>query len=118
MPHSSLAVHAAVLRRLREVATEKVLAAPDEVALSALFLNYRHGCGLRLTLFGLALLEPLAFHYKIALTAVRATDIAQLESRLTMPYFVNDKRIVLFEEEAAVLLRLNKGDLRTFIRNT
>lgn len=114
----SASVHAAVLRRLRELATDTFLTGPDEIVLAALFLNYRSKCGVRLTAYGLTLLEPLGWHYEIALTTVRAIDITQLESRLLMPYFVDNARIVLFEEDAAVLLRLTNGDLTTFIRNT
>lgn len=117
----AVAVHEAVLRRLRNnTDSEEIdfLTRPDDVVLPALFLNYRNGRGLRLTIFGLKLLEPLAVHYEIPLISARACDMARLETRLTMPYFVDRKRIVLFEEESAVLLRLTNGDLSTFVQIT
>jgi hypothetical protein len=115
------AVHAAVLHRLREHPTDAahwLLNRPDRDVLSILFLNYRSRQGLRLTAFGLAQLRPWATHYEITLTSARPCDVAKLESRLALPYFVDARRIVLFEEESAVLLRLSNGDLTVFVQNT
>lgn len=120
--------HRAVLRHVREaLATQpgplqgKLAALGDEQLVRMMFSSYRGRAdarGLRLTNFGLQVMRAAFKSYEIACPEghrLRAPEILYLDHRASLPYFVSDERVVLFESELGMKLKLADGDIGTLL---
>lgn len=121
-------VHRAVLRHVRESLAaqpgplaSKLAGLGDEQLVRMMFSSYRGRAdarGMRLTNFGLQVMRSVFKSYEIALPEghrLRVPEILYLDHRASLPYFVSDERVVLFESELGLKLKLADGDLATLI---
>ena len=78
-----------------------------------LFSNYRSGKGLRLSKGGCRLMQDLYDSYEIKIKSkkpIRTKDVVLLEKHLTYPYFITEKKLILFSEKDTVDFKLYGGD--------
>ena len=118
-------VHAAVIKYIRDaVATTggktaaHFLSLSDEEIVRMMFSNYRgrekNARGLRLTHIGLMLMKEYFKAYEIALPAdhkIGNRELLYLDKRATLPYYLSSDKLVLFESELGIKLKLADGDL-------
>lgn len=115
-------IHAAIISHLRTHLTNSALADQivtwsDDLMLRRIFLNYRGERGLRLTQFGQQLMQCCfqCFEFKNSKGEVPSSHLLFLDSHAKMPYFYNDKLLVIYDPRFAVFLRLVNGELATLV---
>jgi|TARA_B100000809_G_C14992072_1_gene478388 hypothetical protein len=83
------------------------------ITLHSVFANYRSGRGLRLTKGGCILMQKVYDSYEIKIKSnkpIKTKDVILLEKNLEYPYFITDKKLVLFNEKDTVDFKLYNGD--------
>ena len=124
-----MSTHELILTVLREKLNpdthSALLALSDEEFRKVLFLNFRtqHGQarGMKLTHIGYALMSECFKSFVIEIEESKKARITNihwvvLDRECNLPYYYNDNKIVLFEEELALLLKLYGGDI-SMIKN-
>jgi hypothetical protein len=79
----------------------------------SIFRNYRNGRGLRLSESGCYLMQKVYDSYDIKIkdkNPIKTKDIVLLEKHLVYPYFISEKKLILFSEKDAVDFKLYNGD--------
>jgi hypothetical protein len=111
------ATHRAILEFLREVHDAKLaplVALTDEQIVHRMFSNQRGSRGVRLTKFGLQIMQGYFETYAIKVPGdevIKPTHLMFLDEHATLPYYCGDGRIVVFDAELGVKLRLVDGRL-------
>ncbi len=116
-------VQTRVVQFFRETAPpdRRVSELSDEQIVRMMFVNYRPRAksrGLRLTNFGLQFMRGMFQAIEVPMPeghTVQARELLYLDKRATMPYHVSDTRIVVFEMDLGIMLRLADGDIATLI---
>lgn len=114
-------IHGAILEFLREhndPRLEKFATLSDEQLIHRIFSNHRGRRGIRLTHFGLQVLQSYFESYEVKVpkdVTIKTTDLMFLDERATLPYYCDDARIVVFDHELGVKLRLVDGRLSTLV---
>jgi hypothetical protein len=123
-------VHISVIKHIRDSSKEdggKIAATfanlTDEQVVRQMFSNYRgrdeKARGLRLTNIGLEMMKSYFHYYEIKLAEgrrVAPNEILYLDRRATLPYFYSNEKIVVFETELGVKLKLADGEIATLIQ--
>lgn len=100
---------------------KKLSALSDDHLIRMMFASYRgknDAKGLRLTNFGMQVLRSVFMCYEIKLPdehTLKAPEILYLDHRATLPYFVSNEKIVVFETELGMKIKLADGDINTLI---
>ena len=79
----------------------------------SVFSNYRNERGLRLSQSGCYLMQKVYDSYEIKIKGrkpIKTKDIVLLEKNLIYPYFISEKKLILFSEKDAVDFKLYNGD--------
>lgn len=122
-------VHAAVIQHIRNASAEEggkfaehFGTLSDEQIVRMMFSNFRgrdnKARGLRLTNMGLELMKSYFRAYEIAMPEghrVQSRETLYLDKRATLPYFFSNEKVVVFETELGVKLKLADGDINTLI---
>jgi hypothetical protein len=114
-------IHGAIVDFLRETHDPKLaplIALADVQIVHRMFFNYRSRHGVRLTNFGLQILKSYFRHYEVKVPkdeVVKPIHLVFLDDHATMPYYCDDGRIVVFDQELGVKLRLVDGRLSTLV---
>lgn len=93
----------------------------DEQIARMMFVNYRpksRNRGLRLTNFGLQFMKGMFQAVEIPMPSghkMQSRELLYLDKRATMPYYASDERLVVFESDLGIMLRLADGDISTLI---
>tara|TARA_B100000949_G_C14096113_1_gene372091 strand:+ start:334 stop:687 length:354 start_codon:yes stop_codon:yes gene_type:complete len=77
------------------------------------FANYRSGRGLRLSKGGCFLMQKVYDNYEVKIKSnkpIKTKDIILLEKHLEYPYYITDKKLILFSEKDTVDFKLYGGD--------
>lgn len=118
-------VHAAVIRHIRDAVANAggktaahFLSLTDTELVHMMFSNFRgrgkDTRGLRLTHIGLMLMKDFFKAYEIALPSghkIGNRELLYLDKRATLPYYLSSDKLVLFESELGIKLKLADGDL-------
>lgn len=120
--------HRALITYVRDAAAAqsnalatKIAGLPDDQFVRMMFSNYRgreESRGLRLTNFGLQVMARFFRSYEIAMPEghqLRSPEILYLDGRAKLPYYVTDAKLVVFEGELGMKLKLADGDINTLI---
>ena len=86
----------------------------------SVFSNYRNGRGLRLSKGGCFLMQKLYDSYEIkikGLKPIRTKDVVLLEKHLTYPYFITEKKLILFSEKDTVDFKLYDGNFLAWCKS-
>jgi hypothetical protein len=113
-------IHAAIVSHIREVnkAQDNPVMArqfdslTDEEFIRQMFLNYRGSRGLRLTKFGVMVMQRYFKGYEIKVPEVEEWSpkyLTFLDQKSKMPYYCDKKMIVMFDHVLGVKLRLVDG---------
>ena len=100
---------------------EKISGLTDEQIARMLFSNFRGReapKGLRLTNFGLQTMRGYFQSCEVKLPeghTLSTPEILYLDHHATLPYHVTDTRIVVFESDLGMKLKLADGDIGTLI---
>jgi len=84
-----------------------------QITVGKIFSNHRQGKGMRVSKFGLLFMRRVYDSYDIQIKSpkpVKTKDIVLLEKHLDYPYYVTDRRLILFSERDAVDFKLYNGD--------
>lgn len=126
-------VHSSIIKHIRESSSQdggkdggKVAAAfanlKDEQFVRLMFSNYRgrdeKARGLRLTNIGLEMMKSYFHFYEIRLPEgrrVASNEILYLDRRATLPYYYSHEKIVVFETDLGLKLKLADGEIATLI---
>lgn len=121
-------IHCFVLKHVRAayetqtgIIAKKLSALSDDHLIRMMFASYRgksDAKGLRLTNFGMQVLRSVFMCYEIKLPEghkLKAPEILYLDHRATLPYFVSDEKIVVFETELGMKIKLADGDIFVLI---
>jgi hypothetical protein len=111
------AIHRAILAFLREVNDPKLaplVTLTDEQIIHRMFSNQRGSRGVRLTKFGLQVMQGYFETYEVKVPqdeVIKPSHLMFLDEHATLPYYCGDGRIVVFDDELGVKLRLVNGRL-------
>lgn len=114
-------VHGAIIEFLREADNPKLrplLALPDVQIIHRMFSNHRGQRGVRLTNFGLQIMESYFESYAISVPkdeVIKPSHLVFLDERATLPYYCDQGKIVVFDGELGVKLKLVDGRLSTLL---
>ena len=98
----------------RQTKTQKLTTLSDEQIIRRMFLNYRAEHGLRLTNFGLQVMQSHFKGYDIKVPddeEVKPVHLIFLDSKAKMPYYCGEGKIVVYDHILGVKLRLVDGRL-------
>ena len=90
------------------------------ITLHSVFYNYRSGKGLRLSKSGCFLMQEIYDSYEIKIKSnkpIKTKDIILLEKHLVYPYFITEKKLILFSEKDAVDFKLYDGDFLAWCKS-
>lgn len=118
-------VHAAIIAHIRKASAEEggkvadgLAAMNDEQIMKMMFSSVRgkgdQSRGLRLTNAGLQMMQPYFRNVQIRLPEGRklqTRELLYLDRRATLPYFCSNEKIVSFETELGMKLRMWDGDI-------
>lgn len=113
-------IHHAIISYIREnnkSSSEEILsfmALSDEQIAHRMFLNYRGSRGLRLTSFGLQIMQNHFKGYEISIPEdekIQPLHLIFLDGKARMPYYCGDGKIVVYDYMLGVKLRLVDGRL-------
>ncbi|RYF15754.1 MAG: hypothetical protein EOO77_13070 [Oxalobacteraceae bacterium] len=122
-------VHAAIVRRIRESSkavghklSHYLEPLTDEQVVRLMFSNYRgkgtNARGLRLTNSGLQMMLGYFTHYEVNLPQgrhIQTGELLYLDRRAKLPYYCSDQKLVVFETELGMKLKLYNGDIGALI---
>jgi hypothetical protein len=112
-------VHRAILDHVRANSIDdELLSLTDQQLLFRMFFNQRGTQGMRLSRFGLVVMQNFFRGFDIATPKdeyLAPKHLVALEQHVTMPYYFDKEHIVLFDSELAVKLRLIGGRLSTLM---
>lgn len=124
-------VHTAIVRRVRETITlegkKKKLSsalAPlsDEQVARMMFSNFRgkgdETLGMRLTSGGLKMMLDCFQHVIVLLPKgrkIQTGELLYLDRRAKLPYFCSDEKLIVFETELGMKIKLYGGDINAII---
>lgn len=122
-------VHSAVLRHIRDASSKEegkiastLTSLTDEQIVRMMFSSYRGrdgaSRGMRLTNIGLEIMKSYFTFFEIKMPEnhmVQSGELIYLDRRATLPYFFSNDRIVVFETELGIKLKLADGDIPTLI---
>jgi hypothetical protein len=124
-------VHTAIVRRVRETITlegkKKKLSSAlalltDEQVARMMFSNFRgkgnETRGMRLTSGGLKMMLSCFQHVEVILPKARklqAGELVYLDRRAKLPYYCTDEKLVVFETELGMKIKLYGGDINAII---
>lgn len=114
-------IHGAIIEFLREAADPTLaplLALPDAQIVHRMFFNHRGQRGVRLTNFGLQVMESYFQSYAIGVPkdeVIKPAHLVFLDERATLPYYCGQGKIVVFDGELGVKLKLVDGRLSTLV---
>ena len=83
-----------------------------------MFFNHRSERGVRLSNHGLQIMQNYFRSYTIAVPAdeeIKPLHLVFLDERVSLPYYFDAERIVVFDDELAVKLRLVDGRLSKLV---
>ena len=86
----------------------------------SVFYNYRSGKGLRLSKSGCYLMQEVYDSYEINIKSnkpIKTKDIILLEKHLVYPYFITEKKLILFSEKDAVDFKLYDGNFLAWCKS-
>lgn len=123
-------VHKAIIDHVRthvgareDKASKTIQGLTDEAMVTLMFSNYRgrgtNAHGLRLTNTGLQFMLPYFVHYEATTPekrAIRTNELLYLDRKARLPYFCAEGRIVVFETELGMKLKLWGGDISALVR--
>ena len=115
------AIHRAILEFIREVSDPKLAALAaltDEQIVQRMFFNHRGFRGVRLTQFGLQIMQGYFEAYAVKVPkdeVVKPAHLIFLDDHAVLPYYCGDGRIVVFDAELGVKLRLVDGRLSVLV---
>lgn len=103
--------------------TKLLLGKTNADVVRKMFKNYRgrgeKARGLRLSSFGLALMQPYFKCYEITLPEGKVLDGAELiylEHASKLPYYIGEKnQLLMFDAELSIRIKLCDGDIKTLI---
>jgi hypothetical protein len=118
-------VHSAIIRHIRNVSSEMggqfadhFSALSDEQIVRIMFSNFRgkgeESRGLRLTNMGLEVMRAYFKAYDIPLPEGHKIEIKRLlylDRRASLPFYYSNERLILFEGDLGLKLKLADGDL-------
>jgi len=108
-------VYCAILDYMRETNCDESLASlTDEQVVHRMFANHRGERGMRLTEFGLQMMQCCFVSYAVAVPqneVLRPKHLIALDNSSPLPYFFDKKRIVVFDHALGVKLCLVGGRL-------
>lgn len=116
-----ITVHSAIIEFLRETADPNLrplLALSDGQIIHRMFSNHRGQRGVRLTNFGLQIMESYFQSYTVSVPkdeVVKPSHLVFLDERATLPYYCGQGKIVVFDGELGVKLKLVDGRLSTLV---
>ena len=94
----------------------------DEQIVRMMFSNYRgkgtNARGLRLTNSGMQMMIRYFRYFEIKLhkdRKIQTGELLYLDRRATLPYFYSNEKMVLFETELGMKLKLYDGDIAALI---
>jgi hypothetical protein len=114
-------IHGAIIEFLRETKDaklERLLALTDVQIVHRMFFNHRGQRGVRLTHFGLQIMEGYFQSYDVAVPkdeTIKPGHLVFLDERATLPYYCGEGRIVVFDGDLGVKLRLVDGRLSALV---
>lgn len=122
-------VHVAILKHIREENAKEsgkiastLSSLSDEQVVRMMFSNYRgrdrQARGLRLTNFGLEVMKCYFKFWEIQQPqghTVVTQELLYLDRRATLPYYFNNEKVVVFEAELGIKLKLADGQISTLI---
>lgn len=100
-----------------ELATKLKSMLDDEQIVRMMFISYRgsdkDSRGMRLTNFGLQLMMTFFQSFEITLTKTRinASELLYLDNHATLPYFLEADKLVVFETDLGMKIKLAGNDL-------
>lgn len=115
------AIHKAILDFLRETHDPKLtslVALPDIKIIHRLFSNHRGQRGVRLTRFGLQIMQGYFHAYAVNVPedeVIKPVHLVFLDDRVMLPYYFDDDQFILFDYELAFRLRLANGRLSVLV---
>jgi hypothetical protein len=115
------AVHKAILSFLRETNDPKLttlIALPDAQLVHRMFSNHRGQRGVRLTRFGLQIMQGYFEAYTIKVPedeVLKPMHLIFLDDHAALPYYFDADQIVVFDTELAIKLRLVNGRLSVLV---
>lgn len=95
-----------------------MLALPEAQILRRVFRNYRGERGMRLSQFGLQIMQCYFRSYEIFIPddeVILPVHLIFLDERAALPFFLDQQRIVVFNAEVGVKLRLLDGRLAKLV---
>jgi len=122
-----MAVHAIILDHvLREIekSPEKtykfLIDRPMNELKKTFFINSRNAQGFRLTPVGNKIFEAIFKSYRVVLDdkyVIKSSHYIFLGNWCKWPYYFDDRQIILYDADDAVLLKLSAENLDSFIKN-
>ncbi len=118
-------VHQAIITHIRDASkaeggklADHLLTLTDAQIVKMMFSSYRgkgnDARGLRLTNTGLQMMMEYFRHYEVKFPESRRLqtgELIYLDRRATLPYFCSDEKLVVFETELGMKLKLWDGDI-------
>lgn len=119
-------VHNAIVTHIRDASSaadstglaSRFVSLTDEQLIHRMFINYRGGRGLRLTHFGLQVMQAYFQGYEINVPDDEVTQplhLIFLDKRAKMPYHCGKGKIVVYDYVLGTKLRLVDGRLSTLM---
>jgi hypothetical protein len=112
-------VHRVILAHMRATSSEaKLTAFTDQQLIHRMFSNHRGQRGMRLTQFGLQVMQCYFTAYDVKVPEdeiIAPKHLICLDERAIMPYYMDKTHIVVFDPAFGVKLRLVDGRLSTLM---
>lgn len=113
-----------ILKHIRSAISDPSLKnLEDDKLVRMIFFNFRGGSkenarGLRLTNFGLQILQGIFQFVEIKFPEGHKLNIPEIlyfDHRASLPYYISDDHVVVFEAELGMKLKLADGDVDTLM---
>jgi hypothetical protein len=111
-------VHKAIIEYIIETNFDKLIVSTDEQLIHRMFRNYRGERGMRLTKFGLEVMQCFFTAFEIDVPddeVLTPKHLICLDDSAVMPYYFDTNHIVVFDAEFGMKLRLVNGRLSTLM---
>lgn len=122
-------VHLAIIRYIREATAKEshklaghLEPLSDREVVKLMFSNFRgqgtNARGLRLTNSGVQMMMRYFKYFEVKLPAgrtIQTGELLYLDRRATLPYFYSAEKLVVFETELGMKLKLYDGDINALI---
>lgn len=106
------------MREAADPLLKSLLDRPDEQIIQRLFFNHRGQRGVRLSKFGHEIMRYYFRSYEVRLPedeVIMPRHLIFLDEHVALPYFLDTHRIVVFNDELGVKLRLVDGRLSVLV---